>query len=279
MKLNDSTYFIIQSWMVNKLKLKTTERDVFAIIYGFSQDGQSEFYGSLSYISELTGYSKNSICTALKNLTEKNLILKDEKIINNIKYCSYRINVNSIQATCMGIQATCTPIQATCINNINNNIDKKEFISKDINSKERGKNSDFNFGKKTEAKPSLYSRCVSMIDAFIVDNKCVDIREDLIEYLKFRLEVKDKPLYINMWKGMLNKLEELHAKGYNYSEIIQFNLLKGYLSFYEPSKAKSKERASEPKHGTGCKKNTAEEDKQREVFLKQMKKEGKRVAF
>ena len=270
MKLNDSTYFIIQSWMVNKLKLKTTERDVFAIIYGFSQDGQSEFYGSLSYISELTGYSKNSICTALKNLTEKNLILKDEKIINNIKYCSYRINVNSIQATCMGIQATCTPIQATCINNIDNKQEKKkEILSKD-------RITGFDFGKKSETKPSLYNKCEALIDSFITINNCANIREALIDYLTFRINIKDKPLYINIWKSILTHLEELHEKGYEYAEIIDFNLSRGYLNFYEPS-TKSKQRLSEPTNRTG--KNTVEEEKQRDEFIKQMKKKGKRIEF
>lgn len=276
MKLNDSTYFIIQSWMVNKLKLKTTERDVFAIIYGFSQDGQSEFYGSLSYISELTGYSKNSICTALKNLTEKNLILKDEKIINNIKYCSYRINVNSVQATCMGIQATCTPIQATCINNIDDNKQekKKEILSKD-------RITGFDFGKKSETKPSLYNKCIALIDDFITNHKITDaeVRKALIDYLMFRINIKDKPLYINIWKNVLKNLETIHTKGYEYLEVINYNLSRSYLNFYEPSNFNNKQRLSEPKRGTGCTKNTEAEEAKRTEFINNMRKQGKRIDF
>lgn len=123
MTIKDTTYFQVQAWMVTKLKLKTVERDVFAIIYGYSQDEESDYHGSLAYMAELTGYSRNSICTALKNLTAKNYIIKTEKECNNIKYCRYTTNFDTVQAAC-------TPIQTACTNNIVNNTNKD--ISKDI---------------------------------------------------------------------------------------------------------------------------------------------------
>ena len=75
--------------MVTDLNLKGAERDVYAIIHGFCQDGESDFHGSLSYLSKMTGYSKNSICSALQSLVEKGYIEKTEKIINGIKFCRY----------------------------------------------------------------------------------------------------------------------------------------------------------------------------------------------
>ena len=59
--VKDICYFSVQAWMVTKLKLKTVERDCYAIIFGYSQDGESFYHGSISYLSELTGYSKNSV--------------------------------------------------------------------------------------------------------------------------------------------------------------------------------------------------------------------------
>ena len=140
-------YFTIQSWMVTELKLKTIERDMFAIIYGFSQDGEGSFHSSLKWASDITGYSKNSICTALNNLNMKGLITKTP-YLGTQKY-SYKANlekIETIQATCtdenIAIQATCTDegetIQATCIVNKDNLINKKEnnkikeYKSKDI---------------------------------------------------------------------------------------------------------------------------------------------------
>lgn len=220
--VNDKVYFSVQAWMVTKLGLKGCERDVFAIIYGYSQDGESDYHGSLGYLAELTGYSKNSICTALKNLTEKELIIKTEKEINNIKFCRYQINCDSIQATCMGIQATCTN------NKYNNKIDNNKNNSKEL--------LQFEFGKQKPKKDSLYTKCVQLIDCFVsTHNAGRIVRERLIEYLNFRLAVKDKPLYVNMWKGMLKKLDLIHKQGFGYETTINFNLERGYLSFYPPS--------------------------------------------
>lgn len=121
--MNDETFYVIHGWMINKLKLKTVERDVFAIIYGYSQDGESDFHGSLKYLAEMTNYTRNSICSALKSLTEKDLLIKEETEINNVKFCKYKANLYTVQAICTGVQAICT-------NNIINNTNKD--ISKDI---------------------------------------------------------------------------------------------------------------------------------------------------
>ena len=75
-----------------------------------------------------------------------------------------------------------------------------------------------------------------MIDDFISKHNCGSVvREKLIEYLKYRISVKDRPLYNNMWKGMLDKLDSLHKEGYGYEPIIQYCLERGYLSFYPPN--------------------------------------------
>lgn len=144
MKIKDSTYFSVQAWMVNELNLKGAERDVYAIIYGYSQDGESYFYGSLEYLSQLTGYSRNAICTALKALTEKQLLIKSERMENNIKYCKYRTsslydrtsNLYSVQATCTEneqkehdtVQVTLTNNKQGVIKKENNKINNKDIV-------------------------------------------------------------------------------------------------------------------------------------------------------
>ena len=42
-------YIVIQDWMISDLQLKGNELLTYALIYGFSQDGESEFKGSLKY--------------------------------------------------------------------------------------------------------------------------------------------------------------------------------------------------------------------------------------
>ena len=92
MTVKDNNYYVVQAWMVTKLGLKGLEKDLFAIIYGFSQEDESEFHGSLNYLSELTGYTKNRICDTLKHLTDMNYIEKHVIEFNAIKKCSYRVN-------------------------------------------------------------------------------------------------------------------------------------------------------------------------------------------
>ena len=116
--------------------------------------------------------------------------------------------------------------------NIINTKKEKVLISKDISTRENFLGS----SSKKQSNNSLYSKCIAMLDDFVVThNLDNEVRKQLIEYLNFRLQVKDKPLYANMWKGMLNKLATLCSEGHNVYDIIQFCIERGYLSFYPPS--------------------------------------------
>lgn len=267
--VDDKVYFSVQAWMVTKLGLKGCERDVYAIVYGYSQDGESDYHGSLGYMSELTGYSKNSICTALKNLTDKKLILKTEREINNIKFCRYQINRDSIQPTC-------TPIQPTCINNKQDNKqdNKQVLLSKDNNTTE------FSFGKTKPKKESLFTKCTAMIDDFVTNHNCGNpVRTKLIEYLRFRLSVTDKPLYVNMWKGMLAKLDKLHQEGYGYEPIIDYAIERGYLSFYPPAGCYTDIKEKPWEKGVKSEGYTEEEKRQIEKEREEMESRGERVWY
>ena len=75
-KMKDTNYINIQGWMINKLKLKGNELILFAIIYGFSQDEESLYNGSLSYIGKAMGISRKSVINLITKLQEKNFIIK-----------------------------------------------------------------------------------------------------------------------------------------------------------------------------------------------------------
>lgn len=265
-----NAYFTVHSWMVKELQLKTVERDVFAVIYGFSMDGESDFHGSLSYLADITGYSRNSVCTALKNLVEKNLIKKDERELNNIKFCKYHVDFDTVQATC-------TPVQATCTNNIiDNKIKEESNISKDILSSKKSGMEKFEFGKKkTNSKPNLYTQCIACIDSY--KEISPTLRNILVEYLQYRISIKDKPLYVNMWKGMLNKLLEFPSKQWNM--IVKQSIELGYLSFYPLKLSETRIRLSEPTEGTGCEQATEEDDRKRGEFIRGLREQGKRADF
>jgi len=111
--MKDSNYIVILAPMVNVLGLKGNDLIIFALIHGFTQDGNQSFSGSSSYIQKWTGLNKSSIYTILKKLTEKGFIQKEERFQNGVKFCEYKSLLNEI---------------------ISNHIDKEDVIGVDVKS-------------------------------------------------------------------------------------------------------------------------------------------------
>lgn len=77
-------YVTIQDFMCFDLKLSGNELLVYALIYGFSKDGSSEFYGSRKYISEWFNISLPTVDKSINSLIQKNLIRKRTNILNGV---------------------------------------------------------------------------------------------------------------------------------------------------------------------------------------------------
>ena len=88
--VKENSFITVQAFMVNDLHLKGNELLIYAIIHGFSQDGESEFTGSLQYLADWCNTSKQTIITALQSLCEKQLIIKNVEFKNNVKFCTYK---------------------------------------------------------------------------------------------------------------------------------------------------------------------------------------------
>ena len=73
---DDEICFEIYKWMHKQLGLKGAELQIYAIIYSFSNAGKP-FTGSINWICDLIGLKRRQITDVLKNLTEKNYILKE----------------------------------------------------------------------------------------------------------------------------------------------------------------------------------------------------------
>ena len=127
--VKENSYINIQAFMVNDLHLKGIELIVYAIIFGFSQDGESEFTGSLQYLADWTCSTKQGVMKALQSLCEKQLILKNVEYKNNIRFCTYKSTVlNKVE---QGIKQSLTGyetefnggIKQSLPNNINDTLD------------------------------------------------------------------------------------------------------------------------------------------------------------
>ena len=80
--MQSDNYVVIQGWMCNELNLKGNDLLIFALIHGFSQDGESRFSGSRKYIANTFNISLPTVDKSIKSLLEKDLI-EQHKIEKN----------------------------------------------------------------------------------------------------------------------------------------------------------------------------------------------------
>ena len=211
------SYITIEDFMVKDLKLKGNDLLVYAIIYGFSQDGESSFTGSISYLCEWTGSTRQGITKNLNSLIEKGLIVKEKRKTNGVNYVAYYATEFTEE------QLSLHNIPNIPSNNISSNKDKE------LEDKEEG----FLGSIVTETKPkkkNKWEKCYYLITEFTEDTR---LRELLNSYLRLRLEMTDSPMYVNQWKGMLNKLGEFSDDVDVLCDIVQQSIDRGYRGFFE----------------------------------------------
>ena len=101
MKIKNENYITIQGWMRTVLNLSGNDLLVYAIIYQFSQDGDNKFTGSLQYLADWCGATKQGIVKNLKNLTNRGLIKSEHTTINGVNFVAYyTTELHTIQLSC-----------------------------------------------------------------------------------------------------------------------------------------------------------------------------------
>ena len=94
----DKTYTIIPDFMLD-LDLSITETVALAVVYGFCQDGESDFHGSYNYIARKCKVTRSWAVKIMNGLIEKGLVSKVVTENNGVKSCSFRIVKGSIETT------------------------------------------------------------------------------------------------------------------------------------------------------------------------------------
>lgn len=125
-KVCDNQYINIQGWMRTKLGLTGNNLIVYAVVYGFSQDGESSFDGSRSYISDWLGCSLPTVDKSIDFLVENKLIFKETIEKNNIKFNKFKANLSILnneqpyKDALYGIKSLYTINNVNNVNNDNN---------------------------------------------------------------------------------------------------------------------------------------------------------------
>ena len=95
-RLKNENFYSVTGWMIKLLELKGIEVNVYAIIYGFSQDGKTEYLGGRKYLSEFIGVSLSTIDRCLSSLVQKDLIIKIEQDVRGTIYNNFKVNLDKI---------------------------------------------------------------------------------------------------------------------------------------------------------------------------------------
>lgn len=115
-------YTTIPDWML-EYDINIYETLILAVIYGFSQDGESRFQGSLAYLAKKAKCNKRTAMRALQSLMDKGLIEKIDRTINGVHLCDYRwcTKVTGSDTESPGGSDTESPQNISIENTSNNN--------------------------------------------------------------------------------------------------------------------------------------------------------------
>lgn len=130
--MKKDNFIVILAWM-NGLGLSLVEKTVYAVVYGFSQDGASAFSGSRKYLADWCGCSSlRTIDSALNKLVERKLIIKKVNIVNNVRVCCYAVDCTGSANFAQGWGQNCPYGSANFAHNhIDNNADNKLSANSD----------------------------------------------------------------------------------------------------------------------------------------------------
>lgn len=228
--MKSDNYVVIQGFMCNELELKGNELLVFALIYGFSQDGMSYYNGGRKYISDTFNISLPTVDKALQSLLNKDLIIKEglHNASTDIYYVNYEVVkklYGGSKETLHSSKKTLLPGSKETLHNNTNNKNINKTISKDI--------------VQNSKRKSLYDKCLDMIAEFTDD---IILRDNLVCCLKMFLENSKEnnvPFYSNTFKGKLNKLKQFSTDNDIQKKIVLQTLDNGWNNFYELKENKS----------------------------------------
>lgn len=94
----ETNKFKVENWItvpgfaVVELGLSGNELLCYSLVYGFTQDKETEFKGSLTYIASALNVTKQNAKKIIDRLIERGLIDKHEIYVSGVKFCHYMAN-------------------------------------------------------------------------------------------------------------------------------------------------------------------------------------------
>lgn len=230
-RIKDENYYQIQGWMINRLGLKGVTLSVYAIIYGFTQDGENEFTGSLQYLCDFCGgVSKPTIIKSLKDLVDYGYLLRREEVINGVQFNRYKANLPLLKNLYYPDKETLTGV----VKNFNGG-GKETLPNNNIYNSTKHKKED-----KEERKKAAEGSFDRLIYDYVTGSDGVSYRfhnaEEIINLLRDWLKVRkakraamtDRAIELNLQK--LDKLAQ--ESKLSVADYLKEVICRGWQAFY-----------------------------------------------
>jgi hypothetical protein len=294
-------------WIPKEIWLNTELSALDKIIYTeiSSLDNENHCTASNEYLAQFCMCSERKVSDAIRKLLNMGLL-------EVVSFDGRRRKLRVAEISMKTSKKCESELQKILSNNIDNNIDNTSNISSDISNdissdipdKPVGSNNsgyndldttqseyeshmygkdDFLGSAKRKTKPkkeSLFSKCEKLNLSYCNNNSSVVLFELLDEYLKLRLQMKEKPIYgVNQWQGILDKLDTLAgADEKKKSEIVKQSIERGWASFFDLQSDKStykKKDVFSEGNGLSCERCETSTEERKEILRQQ----GRRTEF
>ena len=175
------SFCLIETWMCKQLNLSGNELLTFALIYGFSKDGKSEYYGGRKYISDMFNISMSTVDNTLKSLCKKGLIEKIDRTKNNVTLYSYKSLILTDEAFQGGSLKITPPSQNLREGSLKITTGSVKITPNSIDNIQT--NIQDNSVKETKAKKSMVE---TVVDEFPIFVNNPDLRKEYLDFAEMR---------------------------------------------------------------------------------------------
>lgn len=191
--------------MTSKLNLKGLEREIYAIIFGFSRDGSGTFNGSIKYIAELTNSTERGVQKALKTLIDNGNVIKKPVTAKLSEYIAI-------------VPELTTPTNLVHV--------ESELSSSDSEQSSHNNKDNKTIKKENIKKESLYSKCSTIIYEKFSSPTVIDAMH---KYLSVRIKTC---LTEQQWRAIAEELFTIADTEEQALAIIDKAYKSGYRKLY-----------------------------------------------
>ena len=87
--MENNRFIVVMGWMMTSLGLSGNDLLCYALIYGYSQDRQGAYFGSLSHTAETLNISRRAAVDVLERLVTRGVIKRKHVVMDGVQRCMY----------------------------------------------------------------------------------------------------------------------------------------------------------------------------------------------